>query len=299
MQRVTAPQMRRVGLPALDVAGVRAARRGPHVARRRRQRGQGQCRSRHGLGALERGWRARRQGRWRSRRRARQRHALCLRPSCGRRARDRHAGARHARHAASAGDDPPERRRTSRRSDGLQADGRTGASVANGGAIRIDHLAGKTPNGGSISATGDVRLDPAAGFPGSIRLTGQHAQLVANPHRSPRPPTWRSTSPARLRRSRESTGASRSSRWTSPCPTASPASRADARHEASEPDRDRARAARAEGQGQGGAARARRCSGDARADGLGGEPHLRARPRHQRRIRRRSASQRRRAATRK
>ena len=56
----------------------------------------------------------------------------------------------------------------------------TGTFVANGSAIRIDHFAGTTPNAGSISATGDVRLDPAAGFPGSIRLTGQHAQLVAN-----------------------------------------------------------------------------------------------------------------------
>ena len=56
----------------------------------------------------------------------------------------------------------------------------TGTFVANGNAIRIDHFAGTTPNAGAISATGDVRLDPAAGFPGSIRLTGQHAQLVAN-----------------------------------------------------------------------------------------------------------------------
>ncbi|HSV01299.1 MAG TPA: translocation/assembly module TamB domain-containing protein, partial [Roseiarcus sp.] len=57
----------------------------------------------------------------------------------------------------------------------------SGTFVANGDTIRIDHLGGKTPNGGSISATGEVRLDPAAGFPGSIRLTGQRAQLLANP----------------------------------------------------------------------------------------------------------------------
>ncbi len=63
---------------------------------------------------------------------------------------------------------------------GFKLSGVTGTFVANGSAIRIDHLAGTTPNAGSISATGDVRLDPAAGFPGSIRLTGQHAQLVAN-----------------------------------------------------------------------------------------------------------------------
>jgi translocation and assembly module TamB len=63
---------------------------------------------------------------------------------------------------------------------GFKLTGVTGTFVANGSAIRIDHFAGTTPNAGSISATGEVRLDPAAGFPGSIRVTGQHAQLVAN-----------------------------------------------------------------------------------------------------------------------
>ena len=63
---------------------------------------------------------------------------------------------------------------------GFKLTGVTGTFVANGDTIRVDHLAGTTPNGGSIGATGEVRLDPGAGFPGSIRLTGQHAQLVAN-----------------------------------------------------------------------------------------------------------------------
>jgi translocation and assembly module TamB len=63
---------------------------------------------------------------------------------------------------------------------GFKLSGVTGAFVANGSTIRIDRLGGTTPNAGSISAAGEVRLDPAAGFPGSIRLTGQHAQLVAN-----------------------------------------------------------------------------------------------------------------------
>jgi translocation and assembly module TamB len=52
--------------------------------------------------------------------------------------------------------------------------------VANGDTLRIDRFSGATPNGGSISATGDVRLDPAAGFPGTMRLTGKRAQVVAN-----------------------------------------------------------------------------------------------------------------------
>jgi translocation and assembly module TamB len=63
---------------------------------------------------------------------------------------------------------------------GFKLGGVTGTLVATGSTIRIDHLAGTTPNAGSISASGEVRLDPAAGFPGTIRLSGQHAQLVAN-----------------------------------------------------------------------------------------------------------------------
>ena len=63
---------------------------------------------------------------------------------------------------------------------GFRLTGITGVLVANGDTIRIDRLSGSTPDGGTISATGDVRLDPAAGFPGSIRVTGKHAQLVAN-----------------------------------------------------------------------------------------------------------------------
>ena len=56
----------------------------------------------------------------------------------------------------------------------------TGTFVANGNTLRLDRLAGTTPNAGSIAASGEVRLDAAAGFPGSIRLTGQHAQVVAS-----------------------------------------------------------------------------------------------------------------------
>jgi len=63
---------------------------------------------------------------------------------------------------------------------GFRLSGVTGTFVANGSTIRIDHFAGTTPNAGAISAAGEVRLDPTAGFPGSIRVTGRHAQLVAN-----------------------------------------------------------------------------------------------------------------------
>jgi translocation and assembly module TamB len=56
----------------------------------------------------------------------------------------------------------------------------TGTLAANGDTIRIDRLAGTTPDAGSIAGNGEVRLDPAAGFPGSIRLTGERARIVAN-----------------------------------------------------------------------------------------------------------------------
>jgi translocation and assembly module TamB len=63
---------------------------------------------------------------------------------------------------------------------GFKLTGITAILVANGDTLRIDRLSGATPNDGTISATGDLRLDPAAGFPGSIRVTGRHAQVVAN-----------------------------------------------------------------------------------------------------------------------
>jgi translocation and assembly module TamB len=46
--------------------------------------------------------------------------------------------------------------------------------------LTIERLSAATPNGGSIAVAGRVRIDPAAGFPGDIRVTGQRAQLVSN-----------------------------------------------------------------------------------------------------------------------
>src|SRR6185437_941795 len=62
---------------------------------------------------------------------------------------------------------------------GFRLSGITGVLAASGDRVRIERLSGATPNGGTISATGDMRLDPAAGFPGSIRVTGRRAQVVA------------------------------------------------------------------------------------------------------------------------
>jgi translocation and assembly module TamB len=50
--------------------------------------------------------------------------------------------------------------------------------VANGENVTIESASAATPNGGSISASGRVAIDPAAGFPGDIRIRGTRAQLV-------------------------------------------------------------------------------------------------------------------------
>ena len=49
-----------------------------------------------------------------------------------------------------------------------------------GPTLAIERFSAHTPNGGTISANGKVRLDPQAGFPGSIRIDGKRAQLVAS-----------------------------------------------------------------------------------------------------------------------
>lgn len=52
--------------------------------------------------------------------------------------------------------------------------------AARGPELAIERFSAQTPGGGSLSASGNVRLDPEAGFPGSIRIEGKRAQLVAN-----------------------------------------------------------------------------------------------------------------------
>jgi autotransporter translocation and assembly factor TamB len=46
--------------------------------------------------------------------------------------------------------------------------------------VTIERLSAATRNGGTLSASGRVRIDPAAGFPGDIRITGQRAELASN-----------------------------------------------------------------------------------------------------------------------
>lgn len=52
--------------------------------------------------------------------------------------------------------------------------------AANGDNLSIERASARTANGGTLSASGQVRLDPGAGFPGQIRLQGSRAQLVSN-----------------------------------------------------------------------------------------------------------------------
>lgn len=52
--------------------------------------------------------------------------------------------------------------------------------AANGDNLTIDSASARTANGGTLSASGQVRLDPAAGFPGNVRIQGNRAQLVSN-----------------------------------------------------------------------------------------------------------------------
>jgi len=51
--------------------------------------------------------------------------------------------------------------------------------AARGDEIEIAKASGHTPGGGVVSASGRVKLDPAAGFPGAIKLNAENARLVA------------------------------------------------------------------------------------------------------------------------
>ncbi|WP_395666489.1 translocation/assembly module TamB domain-containing protein [Methylocella sp.] len=53
--------------------------------------------------------------------------------------------------------------------------------VAAGDRVTIDSASARTPNGGTITASGGLRIDPAAGFPGDVRVKGSNAQLLQGP----------------------------------------------------------------------------------------------------------------------
>ncbi|GLK75691.1 hypothetical protein GCM10008171_09450 [Methylopila jiangsuensis] len=66
----------------------------------------------------------------------------------------------------------------SNRASGVQLRGIQALVVANGPNIEIRTLRATTRNGGSISGSGRVAVNPAAGFPGDIRITTQNAEVV-------------------------------------------------------------------------------------------------------------------------
>ncbi len=53
--------------------------------------------------------------------------------------------------------------------------------AAQGETVVIERFAAATRNGGTLSASGRVTVDPAAGFPADLRITGRKAELVSSP----------------------------------------------------------------------------------------------------------------------
>jgi translocation and assembly module TamB len=51
---------------------------------------------------------------------------------------------------------------------------------AQGDQITVERFTAATRNGGSVSVSGNVRVAPDAGFPASLRIAGQNAELVSN-----------------------------------------------------------------------------------------------------------------------
>ncbi|HRO00042.1 MAG TPA: translocation/assembly module TamB domain-containing protein [Nitrobacter sp.] len=52
--------------------------------------------------------------------------------------------------------------------------------TAEGERISIERLSATTPNGGALSGSGQVRIAPDAGFPGTVSIRGQQATLAAS-----------------------------------------------------------------------------------------------------------------------
>lgn len=64
---------------------------------------------------------------------------------------------------------------------GTRLDNIRGRLVARGEDVSIESASATTRNGGQITASGRIRLDPAGGFPGAIRINGRRAELVQTP----------------------------------------------------------------------------------------------------------------------
>ncbi len=64
---------------------------------------------------------------------------------------------------------------------GVRLDAVTLRLAARGERIVVERASAVTPGGGSLSASGSVRLDIAAGLPADLRITGRRARLVDTP----------------------------------------------------------------------------------------------------------------------
>ena len=63
---------------------------------------------------------------------------------------------------------------------GVKLDAVDAKVSARGDRVVIERLSAATPAGGTLSGSGQVRIDPVAGFPGQVTLRGHQAQLVAS-----------------------------------------------------------------------------------------------------------------------
>ena len=63
---------------------------------------------------------------------------------------------------------------------GVRLTGIEGRVSGQGDAITVERLTARTRNGGTLSVTGRVQVDPGAGFPGRLRVTGSRAELVSS-----------------------------------------------------------------------------------------------------------------------
>jgi translocation and assembly module TamB len=63
---------------------------------------------------------------------------------------------------------------------GVRLNAITARLIARGDVITVESLTAATPAGGSLSGSGRIEVDPAAGFPADIRLVGRRAQLVSS-----------------------------------------------------------------------------------------------------------------------
>src|SRR5690606_15023222 len=63
---------------------------------------------------------------------------------------------------------------------GMRLDAIEAKVTAEGERISIERLSATTPNGGALSGSGQIRIAPDAGFPGTVSIRGKQATLAAS-----------------------------------------------------------------------------------------------------------------------